>query len=261
MSFSISEDTFGFHEIPKIHYQDDHVLVLYKPPSWFVHPPENPRYRRGLKRRTCVQWLMDVHNIQAFPAHRLDAATEGVLIFGKTKEATAHLNAQFKNREPKKVYHAIVRGWFKEKNGSVELDLELDSTGTLVNCKTQYQVLSQIELPHQVNSQFHTTRYTWLEVKPITGRWHQIRRHMNRISHPVIGDREHGDSHHNRFFRDHLKVDGLCLRAVFLKLMHPKTGVEISFESPQTERWRHLEKIFTIDLLNVGPEPTQILGN
>lgn len=246
MSFSITEQTYGFNEIPKIHYQDDSILILYKPPSWFVHPPENPRFRRGLKRRTCVQWLMDNHNIQAFPAHRLDAATEGVLVFGKTKEATAHLNQQFKNHQTEKTYHAIVRGWFKEKNGSIDLDLELDSTGTLVACKTLYRTVAEIELPYQVNSSFQTTRYAWLEVKPVSGRWHQIRRHMNRVAHPIIGDREHGDSHHNRFFRDHLKIDGLCLSAVQLKIRHPDNEDEITFKTIVTQKWNDLEKIFEL---------------
>jgi tRNA pseudouridine65 synthase len=243
---SISEQTYGFHEIPKIHYQDDTILVLYKPPSWFVHPPEDPRYRRGLKRRTCVQWLQDQHDIKAYPAHRLDAATEGILIFGKTKEATAHLNQQFKNHETQKTYHAIVRGWFKDKDSSIDLDLELDSTGTLVACKTLYKTRAEIELPFQVNSRFQTTRYSWIEVKPVTGRWHQIRRHMNRVAHPIIGDREHGDSHHNRFFRDQLGIDGLCLSAVQLKLRHPETEKEISFSTIETERWKKLENIFGI---------------
>jgi tRNA pseudouridine65 synthase len=247
MSASISEDTFGFYEIPEIFFQDDSILVLYKPPSWFVHPPENPRYRRGLKRRTCVQWLMDVHNIRAFPAHRLDAATDGILIFGKTKEATAHLNLQFKNHETDKTYHAVVRGWFKEKDSVIDLDLELDSTGKLVKCKTLYKVLAEIELPFQVNSQFNSTRYSYLEVKPITGRWHQIRRHMNRVAHPILGDREHGDSHHNRFFRDQLAIDGLCLSAVNLKLKHPATELEISFQTPVKEKWQNLRKIFNFN--------------
>lgn len=247
MSFSITEDTYGFNEVPRIHFEDEVLLVLHKPPSWFVHPPENPRYRRGLKRRTCVQWLLDVHDIKAFPAHRLDAATEGMLIFGKTKVATAHLNSQFKNHETDKTYHAVVRGWFKEKNAVIEQELELDSTGTLVACKTQYKTLGEIELPFQVNSKFETTRYAYLEVKPVTGRWHQIRRHMNRQAHPILGDREHGDSHHNRFFRDQLKIDGLCLGAVKLLLRHPATEEKITFAMTLTPKWIELQRLFKLE--------------
>jgi tRNA pseudouridine65 synthase len=231
-------------EFPSIQYQDDEILVLYKPPTWFVHPPENPRFRRGLKRRTCVQWLMDVHHIKAFPAHRLDAATNGILVFGKTKTATAFLNLQFKNHEVDKTYHAVVRGWMKAKEGLIDLELELTSTGDLVPCETNYKTLSEIELPFQVKSNFETTRYAWLEIKPKTGRWHQIRRHMNRVSHPIIGDREHGDSHHNRFFRDQLKIDGLCLSAVQLGFIHPGHREKVEFKSPISEKWSQLEPHF-----------------
>ncbi|MEK6628680.1 MAG: pseudouridine synthase [Bdellovibrionota bacterium] len=231
-------------EFPRILFEDADLILLYKPSTWFVHPPENPRYRRGLKRRTCVQWLSDFHNLKAFPAHRLDAATEGIFICGKNKEATAHLNLQFKNHETTKVYYAVVRGWPKESLAKIELPLENNSTSELVDCETHYRTLAQIEHPVKIGKKFDTSRYSLLEVSPKTGRWHQIRRHMNRISHPILGDREHGDSHHNRYFRDTLNVDGLCLWAKELTVTHPKTGEKIKFESPVSDRWQQLTKLF-----------------
>lgn len=230
---------------PEILFQDEDILLMLKPPTWFVHPPENPRFRRGLKRRTCTQWLKDVHGCRAFPAHRLDAATEGILIFGKTKEATAELNSQFKNHETHKVYHAVVRGWLREAEGKIELPLELDSTGELVACETQYRTLAKIEHNVKISKKFDTSRYSLLEVTPKTGRWHQIRRHMNRVSHPIIGDREHGDSHHNRYFRDSLNINGLCLWAKELTLRHPIRGEKITFVSPVSEKWQNIEKLFS----------------
>lgn len=242
--FDTSENT----KAPEILQMDEHILLLYKPPSWFVHPPENPRYRRGLKRRTCVQWLQDYHSIKAFPAHRLDAATEGILIFGKTKEATAHLNLQFKNHEVQKTYWCIVRGWMKEADGRIDLPLELDSTQELVACETDYRTLSRIEQNVSINTKFPTSRYSLLEVRPRTGRWHQIRRHMNRVAHPIIGDREHGDSHHNRYFRDYLGINGLCLWAKALNIRHPTTGHSLDLASPVTEKWQHLAKLFDFNI-------------
>ena len=79
---------------------------------------------------------------------------------------------------------------------------------------------------------------------PRTGRWHQIRRHMNRVSHPIIGDREHGDGRHNVFFRDQLKIDGLCLWAKELTLRHPVTGEKITFKSPESEKWTAIKTLF-----------------
>lgn len=233
-------------EFPRILFEDNEILLLYKPANWFVHPPENPKYRRGLKRRTCVQWLSDVHNIKAFPAHRLDAATEGIFICGKNKLATAHLNLQFKNHEINKIYYAIIRGWPQEPNGHIHIPLENLSTGELAPCETNYVTLAQIEHPVKIGKRFDTSRYSLIEVNPKTGRWHQIRRHMNRISHPIIGDREHGDSHHNRYFRDQLQVDGLCLWAKELVLTHPQTGAKLKFESPISDKWLKLKSLFSI---------------
>lgn len=236
-------------EFPQIIYEDADLLLINKPATWFVHPPENPRYRRGLKRRTCTQWLNDVHGIKAFPAHRLDAATEGIFICGKDKEATAHLNLQFKNHETFKIYYAAIRGWLTEPTGLIELPLKNNTTGEFVNCETHYRTLARVEHPVKVSKKFDTSRYTLLEVNPRTGRWHQIRRHMNRVSHPIIGDREHGDSHHNRYFRDTLQIDGLCLWAKELTITHPTSGEKIKFESPISARWQQLHKLFNFQPL------------
>jgi tRNA pseudouridine65 synthase len=229
---------------PEIIFQDENLLILFKPSGWFVHPPENPRFRRGLKRRTCVQWLSDVKNIRAFPAHRLDCATEGILVFGLDKPTTAHLNNQFKCHETSKKYFAVVRGWLKDPDGRIELPLELDSTGELVACETNYRTLKTIEHNVKISKKFDTSRYSLLEVSPKTGRWHQIRRHMNRVSHPIVGDREHGDSHHNRYFRDQLGINGLCLWAKELSFTHPATGERVQFLSPQTEKWEMILRLF-----------------
>lgn len=223
---------------PSIQFQDDSILILFKPSGWFVHPPEDPRHRRGLKRKTCVQWLSDFHQIKAFPAHRLDAGTEGLVVFGKDKDSIKHLNLQFQSHSVQKKYHAIVRGWFKIESGSLDLPLELDSTGDLAKCKTNYKTLKKLEMNYSINPKFPTSRYSLLEVEPITGRWHQIRRHMNRASHPLIGDSEHGDLRHNRFFKDHLQIEGLCLRAFEISFQHPQSLKPCLFQAPLTEKWK-----------------------
>ncbi len=239
-----SPENFISLETPSILFQDDSILILFKPASWFVHPPENPIHRRGLKRRTCVQWLMDFHQIKAHPAHRIDVPTEGILIFGKTKSALSNLNNQFKNQTVQKTYHAVTRGWFKESHGEINLPLELDSTNELVPCRTHYKTQRVLEQKVAIHPKFSTSRYSLLEVKPQTGRWHQIRRHMNRVSHPIIGDREHGDSRHSRYFREHLNIEGLCLRAYQIEFVHPENLEKLKVTSPNTEKWHRITNLF-----------------
>lgn len=234
---------------PEILYQDDSILILFKPSSWFVHPPENPIHRRGLKRRTCVQWLMDYHQIKANPAHRIDVPTEGLLIFGKTKTATAHLNMQFKNQTIVKTYHAVVRGWMPQPAGQISLPLELDSTGELVPCLTSFQTAQKIEQNFSVHPKFATSRYSLMVLRPHSGRWHQLRRHLNRVSHPIIGDREHGDSRHSRYFREQLNIEGLCLRAYQIDFIHPSTLQLFTAVCPETIKWTTIKKLFAVDTI------------
>lgn len=229
---------------PQILYEEDGFLVLYKPDRYYIHPPENKFVKKQVGRNNCVHWLWDTHHIKANPIHRLDFGTEGLVIFGKDLTSTQKLNIMMKDHQIKKFYDVIVRGWFKNPYGQIDLPLELDSTGDLVNCLTLYSTLAQIEFPTPVHSKFSTSRYAWIEIELKTGRWHQIRRHMNRVSHPVIGDREHGDSHHNRFFRDNLAIDGLCLKAKKLKFVHPFENKLLEFECPMTEKWQKLKTLF-----------------
>ncbi len=231
-------------ESPSILFQDEHILILHKPSYMYVHPPEDRIARKSVGRQTCIHWLTDHHDIYANPIHRLDFSTEGLLIFAKTNQAGSILNQDMRDRKIKKFYNAIVRGWFKEPIGQIDLPLELDSTGEKVDCLTLYKTLHRIEIPVSVHSKFPTSRYSWLDIELKTGRWHQIRRHMNRVAHPIIGDREHGDSHHNRYFREQLNISRLCLRAVKIEFHHPITAELMSFSCPDSIHWLQIKNVF-----------------
>lgn len=231
---------------PHIVFEDDHLIALYKPSSYYVHPPESKYAKQRVGRNTCIHWLEDVHGLYANPIHRLDYPTEGLVIFAKTRDANQKLNIMMRAREIQKYYEAIVRGWFKEPYGLIDLPLELDSTGEMAECQTLYSTKSTLELNHCVNKQFPTSRYSWLDLELRTGRWHQIRRHMNRVAHPVIGDREHGDSHHNRFWRDEMKIDGLCLKAKRLVMTHPLENRVLELNCPLSPKWKSLTRLFQI---------------
>jgi tRNA pseudouridine65 synthase len=81
-------------------------------------------------------------------------------------------------------------------------------------------------------SRHPTSRYSLVEIHPETGRMHQIRRHFTKISHPIIGDRQHGDNRHNRFFETGLGVRRMLLAAVELSLPHPRTGESLRLVAP-----------------------------
>jgi|SRR6185312_2650031 len=224
-------------------YQDERIVVIDKPRGYHVHPPETNAHKVP-RSKVILYLLRDQIGKKLFPVHRLDAGTSGVLLFALDSEAAALLQKQFVEKKVKKIYWALVRGHFPEVSGQIDLPLELDTTGALAESLTSYQVLKKLELPQAVGGKYPTSRYSWLEVEPHTGRFHQIRRHMNRISHPVIGDATHGDSRHNLFFRETLKISGLCLRAIRLEIELPWLQERKKIQAGPVLQWKKIAELF-----------------
>lgn len=216
-----------------LHEED--FIAIEKPPGFHVHQPEFPR-RRVAKELTCLHVLRNQIEKYLYPVHRIDVATEGVLLFALNKETAGALCRQFQAGTIRKTYFAIARG-YTQSEGVIDIPLELDSTGVPVESITHYRTHARAELPFAIGKRHASARYSLIEAKPVTGRFHQVRRHLARLSHPLIGDAAHGDSHHNRFFRTHLESPGLWLKAKSVEFEHPATGRLIRIESQWTGRW------------------------
>jgi tRNA pseudouridine65 synthase len=208
----------------EILFQDEHFIAIHKPPGLAVHRSEVVRERRtalALVRNELDQWV--------YPVHRLDRATSGILVFAKSSEACSVLAESFAERRVKKTYEAVVRGWMPEPEGCIDLPLAEDGR-TALPSQTNYRVLAQSEVDWAVSPRHATTRYSWLELDPKTGRFHQIRKHLVKVAHPIVGDRQHGDRTHNRFAREVLKCSRMLLAATRLSFKHPYTGEEVRLE-------------------------------
>lgn len=213
-------------------------VAIDKPPGFHVHQPEFPR-RRVSRDVICLPNLRAQIDTFLYPVHRIDVGTEGVLVFALNKASAANLCQQFQAGEVKKAYFALARGWTDDR-GVIDCPLELDSTDVPVASVTRYMTHARFELPYQVSKRHSTSRYSLVEAWPETGRFHQIRRHFARISHPLVGDSMHGDSHHNRFFREVLGLPGLWLKARVIEFRHPTNDNPVRIESPWTPRWQRL---------------------
>lgn len=217
------------HLEPAILFEDEHLLAAYKPEGWLVH-------RSGIdphENRILLQYLRDLAGAHLYPVHRLDKPTSGVIVFGKTSEAAAGLQAQLDSDSSIKQYLAVCRGYcpeqgvidhplppvadFKHQRKRPKSELPRQDAITL------FRRLGTVELPYLVD-RYPTSRYSLVEVQLKTGRRHQIRRHFKHISHPLIGCPKYGKSTHNRFFADQFGCARLLLHAHRLQLEHPVTG-------------------------------------
>jgi tRNA pseudouridine65 synthase len=207
-----------------IHSSDD-LVAINKPHGLQVH-----RSRiSGNAHEFALQQLRQAIGKQVYPSHRIDRKTAGVLLFTSSRELNSLIQQAFMNRQVEKVYHAIVRGWLDDE-GTIDYPLKNES-GRLQDAITHYRSLqrSQIPLP---SAGFTTSRYSLLEVRPITGRMHQIRRHLAHIFHPLIGDLKHGCNKQNRLLRWHIGLSIMLLHARSLRFTHPVDGIQVHIEAP-----------------------------
>lgn len=223
---------------PNILYQDDFLVVLHKPAGLLVHPS----WISPASAPTLVKWLK-----QHFPSdifhtiHRLDRATSGVIVFVRNdKQAAQQMHQQFLDRRVSKTYLCVVRGW-ADVQGSIDHPLTQHKDHYAdpfaaedkppQDALTHYRTLAHVELPIPVG-RYPVARYSLVEVKPETGRKHQIRRHMKHIFHPLVGDTKHGEGRHNRLFREHFNVQRLLLMATELRFDHPVELKQIKVSAP-----------------------------
>ncbi len=225
--------------LPVIH-RDDCLIAIHKPAGLLVHRSTLDRH----ETRFALQILRDQIGRPVYPVHRLDKGTSGVLLFALTREVAALLGGQFERGEVDKTYLAVVRGHPPE---SGEIDHPLTrmadeyagiAGGPAQPALTRYRRLAMTELPYRVD-RYPSSRYALLELEPQTGRWHQLRRHLKHIAHPIIGDATHGKGRHNRLFQEVFGSRRLLLAATALRLLHPLSGRPLSLAAgPAVENFR-----------------------
>ena len=241
-------------ELP-ILYRDDHLIAIHKPAGLLVHRTVLDRH----ETRFAVQILRDQIGQHVHPVHRLDRGTSGVLLFALDRDVGRRLSAQFEAQQVDKTYLAVVRG-IPEESGTIDHPLTRqfddyefrspDSAGEAQNALTHYQRLATIELPHRVD-RYPTSRYALLELKPETGRRHQLRRHLKHIAHPIIGDATYGKGRHNRLFQELFGCHRLLLACLEMRLTHPLSGQPLTLKAPLAEDFGLLlEKLGWADRLS-----------
>lgn len=202
-------------------YRDDRLIAVDKPSGLLVHHS----YIARDVRTVALQLVRRIVGRRVHAVHRLDRGTSGVLLFALDPDAARDTADLFAARRVDKTYYAVVRG-HPPAEGRVDHPLNASKTGPRREATTDFTCRAHGELPIPVG-RFPTARYGLLELRPHTGRRHQLRRHCCHLSHPIIGDTTYGDGRHNRLFRREFGAQRLLLYAARLRFAHPYTGAPI----------------------------------
>lgn len=196
----------------EIIFEDQEFVAINKPHGLLVHRTRIARDATEF----ALQLLRDQIGQVVYPAHRLDRKTSGILLFSKSKEADSFIQNQFMNHTVDKSYLAIVRGHLP---ASGTVDYPIGEGKNRKEAMTHFRVQEHFEIMVALG-RHQTSRYTLLEIQPQNGRFHQIRKHMAHIFHPIIGDRPHGCSKQNRMWKIRFGMESMMLHAAELRFQH-----------------------------------------
>ena len=216
-------------------YEDEYIIVVNKAKGMVVHPAN------GNPDGTLVNAVMAIckdslsgigGEIRPGIVHRLDKDTSGVIVVAKNDKAHINMSEQIKNHEVEKTYIALVKGFVKEEEATINMPIgrstkdrkkmAVNKNGK--NAVTHFKVLRRFK------------NYTLLEVKIETGRTHQIRVHLSEIGYPVVGDTVYSNG------KNEWGIKGQCLHAKSLKFKHPITGKEMFIEAPLPKYFENILK-------------------
>ena len=196
-------------QYPVILHEDECLLIVDKPSGLLVIPsPKGETVTLG----TLVNDLLAARGDggpTAWPCHRIDRETSGVMVYAKGKAMQKKVMDQFQQRNVHKTYLALVNGCPGKASGSIRTPIEGQEA------VTNYLVLGRNE------------RYAAIQVMPVTGRTNQIRIHFARMGHPLLGDAKFGI---RKDFREPFKRT--ALHAWQIRFEHPKTAQELVVSAP-----------------------------
>jgi len=198
-------------------YRDGQLLAVNKPSGLLVHRGWG---RADLVLVDQVRALLETDVVH--PIHRLDRPTSGVVLFALDPEAAKRVQWQFQQGYARKSYLALVRG---QPDDEVEIDHPIPRRpdGPRVEAVTHVRRLHTCEILPRTVSLVHA--------RPRTGRFHQIRRHLKHIDHPVIGDSNYGKGKINRAMGSRFGLTRLALHALSLGVRHPVSKEDLVFDA------------------------------
>lgn len=194
-------------------FHDDMLLAVNKPSGLITHRGWANDADNALRRARALAGRY------VYPVHRLDRGTSGVLLFALSAEVAGRLGEQLQAGGLRKRYLALVRGIAPDL-ADVDHPLAAEDSQERKPARTLIRRAGSFE------------RYSLVEAEPLTGRSHQVRRHLKHLSHPILGDTRFGNGEHNRACRVRFGLHRLALHAARLAFEHPRSGQSIDVCAP-----------------------------
>lgn len=214
----------------EIIYQDDYLVAINKPNGLLVHRTKIANDATEF----ALQILRDQLSKKVYPAHRIDRKTSGLLLFSLDENTDSLMQQQFSEGKVDKRYLAIVRGFTPDEE-VIDYPLKKEN-GKLQEAITKYKTADKIEL--DIPFAGHpTSRYSLLKIEPLSGRMHQIRKHLAHVHHPIIGDRPHGCNKQNKLFKEKWNMMSMMLHARSITFFHPITNDKINITAKPSEEF------------------------
>lgn len=221
-------------------FEDDHLLVVSKPPFLAVHPGA------GHAENSLIDQVHAYLEVETHPdvfrpslAHRLDRDTSGLLLVGKSVSVLQKFSRMLKEGRVEKRYLALARGVPQPKKGTWEFEVQRrDVPGNSKSKKrgrkdqagrTSYHVAATRKLKLEKGPPLEVSL---LVLKLHTGRTHQIRSHLNQAGHPLLGDVRYGDRVLNKLLKKRYNLRRQFLHAFRLGFTHPETGKQLNLADP-----------------------------
>lgn len=235
----ILDTTIEAKNIPlNIIYEDEDILLINKKKGMVVHPGA------GKEKDTlvhallfyCGQNLSNIDQGRSGIVHRLDKDTAGLMLVAKNNNAHRILAEDFAKHNINRHYRCICYGLFKEKSGQINGHIARDPANRLKMAILPYgkKACSNFTVIEEFN------HFSLLDLKLETGRTHQIRVHLEAISHPIIGDELYTKGAINQVKLDFLK--GQCLYSSSIEFTHPITKEVLYFEIAEPDFFKKTRK-------------------
>lgn len=226
----IPENDFSKQTLPVV-YEDEHVVVIDKPSGILTHAKGSLTDEFSVAEFMRMKMSEPDETNRPGIVHRLDRATSGVIISAKDSETKRKLQKQFQDRKAHKTYIAIVDGRPKIDEANIELPIErnprqpssfrVGASGK--SALTHYKVLASND------------KYSVLELRPVTGRTHQLRVHLQYVNCPIVGDTLYGGSKS--------PIGRMCLHAQSLEITIPESQRRVFEANPPKDMQDFMDSI------------------